>query len=90
MPSASCAVPSLPTRSATPARFRPFGGGATLCPGRFLAKREVLTCVALAVGRFDLALADPLAPFPRIEGRVPCLKPIDGDDVTLLAVPRPE
>ncbi|OJD29373.1 cytochrome p450 [Diplodia corticola] len=73
--------------------FRPFGGGATLCPGRFLAKREVLTCVAQAVGRFELALADPLAPFPRVEGRMPCLgvmKPVDGDDVTLLVVPRSE
>jgi hypothetical protein len=29
--------------------FRPFGGGVTLCSGRILGKREVLTFVALAL-----------------------------------------
>lgn len=71
--------------------YRPFGGGATLCPGRFLAKREVLTCVALAVGRFELGLADADASVPQVEGRVPCLgimKPVDGEDVEVVVVCR--
>ena len=34
--------------------YRPFAGGITHCPGRFLAKREVLLFVALALHRFDI------------------------------------
>ena len=39
--------------------FRPFGGGTTYCPGRFLGRREV---VALVIHRFDvhLTMADEL------------------------------
>ncbi|KAL9608970.1 MAG: hypothetical protein Q9167_006221 [Letrouitia subvulpina] len=36
--------------------FRPFGGGTTYCLGRFLAKREVMTFVALVLYRFDISL----------------------------------
>lgn len=32
----------------------PFGGGANICPGRRLAKFEILTTVALIVSRFDI------------------------------------
>lgn len=56
--------------------FRPFGGGATYCPGRFLAKAEVLTFVALVICRFDLELAgnkDKEVSIPRMEIRRPCL-----------------
>lgn len=56
--------------------FRPFGGGATYCPGRFLAKAEVLTFVALVICRFDLELADnggKEVNIPRMEIRRPCL-----------------
>lgn len=34
--------------------FRPFGGGKTYYPGRYLAAREILTFVALALHRFDI------------------------------------
>ncbi|KAL8962323.1 MAG: hypothetical protein Q9193_001244 [Seirophora villosa] len=59
--------------------FRPFGGGTTYCPGRFIAKREVLTFVALVLARFELSLpksgtngaTTPI--FPRIEDGKPCL-----------------
>lgn len=51
--------------------FRPFGGGTTYCPGRFVAKREVLTFVALVLERFDVVVAEQenggTAPFPQIE-----------------------
>ncbi|KAK4199867.1 putative cytochrome P450 E-class, group IV [Triangularia verruculosa] len=32
---------------------RPFGGGKSICPGRYLAEREVKKAVALLVRRFD-------------------------------------
>ena len=39
--------------------FRPFGGGPTLCPGRFLAKHMALSFVALLLHRFDVSIAGP-------------------------------
>ncbi|KAL8921812.1 MAG: hypothetical protein Q9208_005569 [Pyrenodesmia sp. 3 TL-2023] len=74
--------------------YQPFGGGTTYCPGRFLAKREVLTFVALALNRFDLAVASngrQHPQFPRLETRKPSLgvlAPIAGDDVTIHVSPR--
>lgn len=37
--------------------WRPFGGGNTHCPGRFIARREVYMFVAILLFRFDLKLA---------------------------------
>ena len=34
--------------------FRPFAGGITMCPGRFLAKRHALVTVATLVKRYDI------------------------------------
>jgi cytochrome P450 len=49
--------------------WRPFGGGQTLCPGRFAAQQTVLTFVAMILHRFDIELAYPQS-FPRAdEGR---------------------
>lgn len=36
--------------------WRPFGGGTTMCPGRYIAKRSVLLFVALLVHRFDIEM----------------------------------
>ncbi|KAJ2992203.1 hypothetical protein NUW58_g2242 [Xylaria curta] len=36
------------------ASWRPFGGGKTMCPGHFIAKRETLMFVAMVLQRFDL------------------------------------
>ena len=36
--------------------WRPFGGGTSTCPGRFLAKRVVFTWIALLVHRFDVSV----------------------------------
>ena len=36
--------------------FRPFAGGITYCPGRFLAKRQTLVFVALLIHRYDIEL----------------------------------
>ena len=41
-----------------PGAYRPFGGGATLCPGRFFASTEILALVAMCALRFDVEPAD--------------------------------
>ncbi|CAG8948903.1 hypothetical protein HYFRA_00002029 [Hymenoscyphus fraxineus] len=46
------------------ASFKPFGGGTTLCPGRFLAKRTTLAFVAIALKRFEIVLDPPCQSFP--------------------------
>lgn len=38
----------------SPAAFRPFGGGSTLCPGRHLATMQILNITALIVRKYDL------------------------------------
>ena len=57
--------------------FKPFGGGSTYCSGRFLAKREVMAFVALAVHRYNLRLRDPNEPFPRRDETKPTLGIMD-------------
>ncbi|KAL8786221.1 MAG: hypothetical protein Q9213_002910 [Squamulea squamosa] len=36
------------------ASWRPFGGGVTMCPGRYIAKESVAIFVAIALRRFDM------------------------------------
>ena len=36
--------------------YKPFGGGSTLCSGRFIAKREVVSFIALLLNRFEIEL----------------------------------
>ncbi|KAK8066627.1 cytochrome p450 [Apiospora hydei] len=36
--------------------WRPFGGGKTMCPGHFIAKRETVMFVAMVLQRFDIEL----------------------------------
>lgn len=40
----------------SPTSYFPFGGGANLCPGRHLAKSEILMTIALVVSCFDIEL----------------------------------
>ena len=80
--------------------FRPFGGGTTVCPGRFLARREVLAFVGLALVRFDINLdvtgsksneQTRQGAFPRLEESKPCLgmmPPAKGENVRIRVVPR--
>jgi Cytochrome P450 len=62
--------------------FRHFGGGTTISPGRFMARREVLTFVRLALVRFDMSLHESSGEsndqgwrgrFPTLEQGKPCL-----------------
>ncbi|MCJ1466039.1 hypothetical protein MMC07_004658 [Pseudocyphellaria aurata] len=39
------------------ASYRPFGGGVSQCPGRYMAKIEVMGFIALLLHRFDLELS---------------------------------
>jgi cytochrome P450 len=61
--------------------FKFFGGGSTLCPGRFAARQETVAFVALTWYRFELSLvknADGSEPrFPRLEGAKPCFGMIE-------------
>ena len=71
--------------------FKPFGGGSTYCSGRFIAKREVLAFVALAVHRYNLLLKDPNQSFPRMDETKPTLgimDPVEGHRVVLVVSPR--
>lgn len=36
--------------------YKPFGGGATMCPGRFLAKSSIRCFLAVAMTRFEMEL----------------------------------
>lgn len=64
--------------------FAPFGGGSKLCPGRFLAKRQVLAFVGIAMSRFEMS-ALPGQEFPRLDLKkgagLGTLGPVAGDDV---------
>ncbi|KAL8951145.1 MAG: hypothetical protein Q9222_002860 [Ikaeria aurantiellina] len=64
--------------------FRPFGGGTTYCPGRFIARQEVYIFVALMLNRYDLGLASLSQHFPRVNDKNPALGaigPMPGDDL---------
>lgn len=39
--------------------FKPFGGGVSHCPGRHVARLELLAFVALIINRFDIELSVP-------------------------------
>ena len=67
--------------------FKPFGGGSTYCSGRFLAKREVLSLVALALHRYDFAHAYPDQTFPHMDETKPTLgimDPLPQDHITFV------
>ncbi|KAL8877867.1 MAG: hypothetical protein Q9192_008577 [Flavoplaca navasiana] len=73
--------------------YRPFGGGVNYCPGRFLAKQEMLVFVALLINRFDFNIPPVLAKggsscqpqsFPLLDNSTPALGvngPVPGMDV---------
>ncbi|CAG8959642.1 hypothetical protein HYFRA_00001545 [Hymenoscyphus fraxineus] len=66
--------------------YRPFGGGLTQCPGRFLARREVYLFLAQLLNRFDIALVSEKGrpQFPKMDVKVPSggvMGPEAGEDV---------
>ncbi len=68
--------------------YRPFGGGSTYCPGRFIARQEVVAFVAIVLRRFDVELAKgekgSRNALPPLEEKKPCLGvmgPVEGADL---------
>ena len=71
--------------------FKPFGGGSTYCSGRFIAKREVLAFVSLALHRYDFILDDPKQEFPKMDETKPTLgimDPIGANPLAVVITPR--
>ena len=67
------------------ATWRPFGGGETMCPGRFVAKQAVVTFVAMVLRRFEVEVEGGRE-FPRTDDSKPVVGMVsarDGDDVLL-------
>ena len=65
--------------------YKPFGGGRTMCPGRFVARQEVYTFIALLLHKFTIALKAEES-FPRFDLDVPTtgvISPKPGDDVNI-------
>jgi cytochrome P450 len=70
--------------------YRPFGGGATLCAGRFVAVAEVLSFVGTALHRYDFAAVAGRG-FPKADTMKPTfgmMAPRDGDDLRVLITRR--
>lgn len=68
------------------ASWRPFGGGATQCPGRFVAKQSVMTFVALVLHRFEIEKSPASQGFPVAEEGNPVLglmDPKEGSDLVI-------
>lgn len=72
--------------------FKPFGGGSTYCPGRFLARQEVMAFVAVVLHRFDVTLSPSDRAYgkkqrmPRLDHKqlaVSLMSPMDGEDLLL-------
>lgn len=62
--------------------WRPFGGGITMCPGRYIAKESVAIFIALALRRFDMEFIGDQA-FPKGAEGTPVLGIMsieDGED----------
>jgi cytochrome P450 len=73
--------PSLVTSQS----FRPFGGGISYCPGRFLAQKEALSFTALLLNKFNVSVLDGQS-YPVMDTAKPCLGIIDpgqGQDLLL-------
>ncbi|TWU71881.1 Cholesterol 7-alpha-monooxygenase [Metarhizium rileyi] len=71
--------------------FRPFGGGSTICPGRFFTKRVVVIFVALLLRRFDISMAGGSQSLPQADEWRPVLGIADikpGDDMRIRLTPR--
>ncbi|KAL6914762.1 hypothetical protein FSST1_012522 [Fusarium sambucinum] len=58
---------------ATAKTFKPFGGGMTLCPGRFLMHQIALSFIATVVTRYDIHVVGGHAsqPFPQMNHKGP-------------------
>lgn len=65
--------------------YKPWGGGVTFCPGRFLAKSTIRSFLAIAVARYDMQLepGQTEAAFKRDEPVNGPMYPADGMDLKI-------
>ena len=64
--------------------FKPFGGGASLCPGRHIAKLEILSFVAFVLHHYDVEPHSSYPGLPRRNERIPTMgvpNPVDIDTI---------
>lgn len=72
------------------ASWRPFGGGITMCPGRYVAKESVAIFIAIALRRFDIEFVRGQV-FPQGAEGTPVLgimNILDGQDPLVRITPR--
>jgi cytochrome P450 len=69
--------PSLDKASNT--NYRPFGGGRTYCPGRFLAKQEISGFIAVMLDRYDMELLGGVPAMNRTKPSLGTLEPLNLD-----------
>lgn len=68
--------------------YKPFGGGATYCPGRHLAQQTALSYLATLLTRYNIQVVGGIdsQPFPEMDDKVPTLgiiSPVPGQDVKI-------
>lgn len=77
--------------------FRPFGGGATLCPGKLIGKEQAFGFIAILLRRFKIRLSTAheggaeTVQFPRMNDTVPSLGingPMDETEVIVEVMAR--
>ena len=69
-PTANQAPSENPASKMHPGAYRAWGGGQTLCPGRFFATAEITSAVAMVVMRFEMVpvKGDGAWVFPKVGG----------------------
>lgn len=71
--------------------WRPFGGGSTQCPGRFMAHQATVVFVAMVLRRFDVLVHPKAQSFPLAEEGNPVLGLMDhmaGSDLQIKLIQR--
>ncbi|KAF2682031.1 cytochrome P450, partial [Lentithecium fluviatile CBS 122367] len=73
--------------------YRPFGGAAHYCPGRYIARREVQMFTAVMLMRFDMSILDAKRQtphFPKMDNTLPSggiQVPLKGEDLMVRVRP---
>lgn len=71
--------------------YKPFGGGTSICPGRYIARKESLAFIALVLHMYDLEFDGPTSGVPKLDTRKPALglsDPVDADKILAIIKPR--
>lgn len=69
--------------------YRPWGGGPTMCPGRFFARRSVNAVVAILLARYEIEIVSDGFPQMDTARPSPGIAPVmRGQDVKVKCTPR--